>query len=52
MEQSIHFKLNDKSVNITVDGDRMLQWVLRTDLGVTGPNMGADKACAVPARCS
>jgi hypothetical protein len=24
MRQSIHFKLNDKPVNMTVDGERML----------------------------
>ena len=51
MEESIHFKLNDKPVNITVDGERMLLWVLRTDLGVTGPKYGCGEglcgACTV-----
>jgi aerobic-type carbon monoxide dehydrogenase small subunit (CoxS/CutS family) len=51
MKESIHFKLNDKPVNITVDGDRMLLWVLRTDLGVTGPKYGCGEglcgACTV-----
>jgi len=51
MEESIHFKLNDKPVNITVDGERMLLWVLRTDLGVTGPKYGCGQglcsACTV-----
>ncbi len=40
MKEPIYFKLNDKPVNVTVDGDRMLLWVLRTDLGVTGPKYG------------
>lgn len=40
MKESIYFKLNDKPVNVTVDGDRMLLWVLRTDLGVSGPKYG------------
>jgi aerobic-type carbon monoxide dehydrogenase small subunit (CoxS/CutS family) len=51
MEESIHFKLNDKPVNMTVDGDRMLLWVLRADLGVTGPKYGCGEgvcgACTV-----
>ena len=51
MEESIHFKLNNKPVNITVDGERMLLWVLRTDLGVTGPKYGCGQglcgACTV-----
>ena len=40
MKEAIYFKLNDKPVNVTVDGDRMLLWVLRTDLGITGPKYG------------
>ena len=51
MEESIHFKLNNKPMNITVDGERMLLWVLRTDLGVTGPKFGCGQglcgACTV-----
>lgn len=51
MKESINFKLNDKPVNITVDGERMLLWVLRTDLGVTGPKYGCGEelcgACTV-----
>jgi aerobic-type carbon monoxide dehydrogenase small subunit (CoxS/CutS family) len=51
MEESIHFKLNDKPVNITVDAERMLLWVLRNDLGVTGPKYGCGEglcgACTV-----
>jgi aerobic-type carbon monoxide dehydrogenase small subunit (CoxS/CutS family) len=40
MKEPIYFKLNDKPVNVTVDGERMLLWVLRTDLGLTGPKYG------------
>jgi len=51
MKESIHFRLNDKPVNMTVDGERMLLWVLRTDLGVTGPKYGCGEglcgACTV-----
>jgi len=44
MKETIRFKLNHKPVNITVDGDRMLLWVLRGDLGVTGPKYGCGEA--------
>ena len=51
MKEPIHFKLNDKPVNITVDGERVLLWVLRTDLGITGPKYGCEEglcgACTV-----
>ena len=51
MKEPIHFKLNDKPVNMTVDGERMLLWVLRTDLGITGPKYGCGEglcgACTV-----
>ena len=40
MKEPIYFKLNDKPINVTVDGERMLLWVLRNDLGVTGPKYG------------
>ena len=33
---SIHFKLNGKSITLTVSEERMLLWVLRTDLAFTG----------------
>ena len=36
MAESISFKLNDKPVQVDVDGERPLLWVLRTDLGLTG----------------
>jgi len=36
MEQSISFNLNGKPVRMTVDPGRMLLWVLRSDLELTG----------------
>ena len=51
MKTPIHFKLNNKPVTVTVDGDRMLLWVLRTDLGLTGTKYGCGEglcsACTV-----
>ena len=40
MEKTISFTLNDKPTRITVDEERPLLWVLRTDLGITGPKFG------------
>jgi aerobic-type carbon monoxide dehydrogenase small subunit (CoxS/CutS family) len=40
MMENIHFKLNGGLVKLSVDGERTLLWVLRTDLGVTGPKYG------------
>lgn len=36
MEKNIRFKLNGKTVNVTSSADRMLLWVLRSDLELTG----------------
>ena len=51
MIETIQFKLNDKDVSLRVDGDRMLLWVLRTDLSLTGPKYGCGQeqcgACTV-----
>lgn len=51
MKTPIRFKLNDKPVSITTAGDRTLLWVLRSDLGVTGPKYGCGEglcgACTV-----
>jgi len=51
MKETINFKLNDKPINITVDSERMLLWVLRTDLGLTGTKYGCGEgfcgACTV-----
>lgn len=40
MIEKINFKLNGKPVELTVDSDRLLLWVLRTDLGLTGTKYG------------
>jgi len=51
MTDGVSFTLNGKPVKLTVDGERMLLWVLRTDLGVTGTKFGCGKglcgACTV-----
>lgn len=51
MEETLRFKLNGKPVSLTVDGDRLLLWVLRTDLGLTGTKYGCGEsfcgACTV-----
>jgi carbon-monoxide dehydrogenase small subunit len=36
MEQTVRFTLNGKPVAVSVDSDRKLLWVLRTDLELTG----------------
>jgi aerobic-type carbon monoxide dehydrogenase small subunit (CoxS/CutS family) len=40
MEQTIRFKLNNRPVSVTTDGERELLWVLRTDQGLTGTKFG------------
>ena len=40
MTETIQFTLNDKPVSLSVDGERSLLWVLRTDLGLTGAKYG------------
>jgi len=40
MADTISFTLNGKSTRLQVDGDRLLLWVLRADLGLTGPKYG------------
>jgi len=51
MNQTIQFSLNGKPMNLSVDGERMLLWVLRTDLGLTGIKFGCGEgycaACTV-----
>ena len=44
MAETIAFTLNDKPVSVTTDGQRPLLWVLRTDLGLTGPKFGCGQA--------
>jgi aerobic-type carbon monoxide dehydrogenase small subunit (CoxS/CutS family) len=51
MEEAVQFTLNGKPTAITVDGDRALLWVLRSDLGLTGTKYGCGEgfcgACTV-----
>ncbi|HEX7668375.1 MAG TPA: (2Fe-2S)-binding protein, partial [Polyangiaceae bacterium] len=51
MKDSISFRLNGKPIQLDVDGDRTLLWVLRTDLGLTGTKFGCGEsfcgACSV-----
>ena len=44
MKETISFNLNHRAVRINVDGERKLLWVLRTDLGITGPKYGCGEA--------
>lgn len=48
---AVHFELNGKPVTLTVDGERLLLWVLRTDLALTGAKYGCGEglcgACTV-----
>jgi len=51
MFETIRFKLNRKPTVITVDGERKLLWVLRSDFGLTGAKYGCGEgicgACTV-----
>jgi len=51
MKEMIQFTLNGKPASVNVEGDRMLLWVLRTELGLTGTKYGCGEnlcgACAV-----
>lgn len=51
MIENIKLTLNGKPVNLMVDSDRPLLWVLRTDLGLTGAKYGCGEgycgACTV-----
>ena len=40
MPATISFRLNNRPVHLTVEPDRTLLWVLRTDLGLTGTKYG------------
>jgi aerobic-type carbon monoxide dehydrogenase small subunit (CoxS/CutS family) len=51
MEKTVRFKLNGKEVGVETSPERMLLWVLRTDLGHTGAKYGCGEgfcgACTV-----
>ena len=51
MKETILFKLNGKLIRLTTDNERMLLWVLRSDLGLTGAKYGCGEgfcgACTV-----
>ncbi len=44
MERTISFRLNGKPTRLNVDDQRMLLWVLRSDLGLTGTKFGCGEA--------
>ncbi len=51
MDQTIKFRLNNRPVSVSTDGERELLWVLRSDLGLTGTKYGCGQnqcgACTV-----
>ena len=51
MQRTISFRLNGKPASVTADDSRMLLWVLRSDLGLTGTKFGCGEglcgACTV-----
>ncbi len=51
MQRTISFTLNGNPTRVTVDDERMLLWVLRSDLGLTGTKFGCGEglcgACTV-----
>jgi aerobic-type carbon monoxide dehydrogenase small subunit (CoxS/CutS family) len=44
MRRAVSFTLNGKPVRLEVDDERMLLWVLRSDLGLTGTKFGCGEA--------
>ena len=51
MERTISFRLNGAAKRVRVDDERMLLWVLRSDIGLTGTKFGCGEglcgACTV-----
>ena len=44
MQRTISFTLNGKPASVKTDDERMLLWVLRSDLGLTGTKFGCGEA--------
>ncbi len=44
MVETVRFRLNGRPVEISVEPDRMLLWVLRSDLALTGTKYGCGEA--------
>lgn len=44
MQRTVSFTLNGKPTSVAVDDERMLLWVLRNDLGLTGAKFGCGTA--------
>ena len=44
MKETLRFRLNGKPVSLEVDPSRLLLWVLRYDLELTGPKYGCGEA--------
>ena len=51
MQRTVSFRLNGQPARVTTDDDRMLLWVLRSDLALTGTKFGCGEglcgACTV-----
>lgn len=51
MKEVVRFEVNGRPVSLSVDPERMLLWVLRTELGLTGTKYGCGEglcgACTV-----
>jgi aerobic-type carbon monoxide dehydrogenase small subunit (CoxS/CutS family) len=51
MKETIRFEINGRPVSLDVDSDRMLLWILRDELGLTGTKYGCGEgicgACTV-----
>lgn len=44
MKELVKFTLNGKPVELNLDSDRVLLWILRTDLGLTGTKYGCGES--------